>query len=60
MKITANDLKYALPDLTTTMRLPELGATVEVYRDRCRIGNHQIADFPSYRAPAFESILLRM
>ena len=46
VKITENDFKSALPDLTTTMRLPELGATVEVYRDRCRIGNYQIADFP--------------
>ena len=25
MKITENDFKSALPDLTTTMRLPELG-----------------------------------
>ena len=34
MKITENDLRSALPDLTTTMRLPDLGAAVEVYRDR--------------------------
>ena len=34
MKITENDLKSALPDLATTMRLPELGAAVDVYRDR--------------------------
>ena len=34
MKITENDLRSALPDLTTTMRLPELGAAVDVYRDR--------------------------
>ena len=34
MKITENDFKSALPELTTTMRLPELGAAVEVYRDR--------------------------
>ena len=34
MKITENDVRSALPDLTTTMRLPELGAAVEVYRDR--------------------------
>ena len=33
-KITENDLRSALPDLTTTMRLPELGAAVDVYRDR--------------------------
>ena len=33
MKITESDLRSALPDLTTTMRLPELGAAVEVYRD---------------------------
>ncbi len=32
-KITDNDLRSALPDLTTTMRLPELGAAVDVYRD---------------------------
>ncbi len=34
MKITENDFKSALPDLTTTMRLPELGEAVDVYRDR--------------------------
>ena len=34
MKITENDFKSVLPELTTTMRLPELGAAVEVYRDR--------------------------
>ena len=34
MKITENDLRSALPDLTTTIRLPELGAAVEVCRDR--------------------------
>ena len=34
VKITENDFKSALPDLTTTMRLPDLGAAVEVYRDR--------------------------
>ena len=34
MKITDNDLKSALPDLTTTMRLPDLGAAIDVYRDR--------------------------
>ena len=33
-KITENDLRSALPDLSTTMRLPELGAAVDVYRDR--------------------------
>ena len=31
MKITENDVRSALPDLTTTMRLPELGEAVEVY-----------------------------
>ena len=51
MKITENDFKSALP---------ELAAAVEVCRDRCRIGDHQIADFSSYYAPAFESILLRL
>ena len=34
MKITENDLRSALPDLTTTMRLPEFGGAVDVYRDR--------------------------
>ena len=34
MKITENDVRSALPDLTTTMRLPDLGAAAEVYRDR--------------------------
>ena len=34
MKITDNDLKSALPDLTATMRLPDLGGAVDVYRDR--------------------------
>ena len=34
MKISENDLRSALPELTTTIRLPELGAAVEVYRDR--------------------------
>ena len=34
VKITENDFKSALPDLTTTMRLPDLGEAVEVYRDR--------------------------
>ena len=34
MKITENDLRSALPELTTTIRLPELGEAVEVYRDR--------------------------
>ncbi|MDE0299864.1 MAG: penicillin acylase family protein [Candidatus Poribacteria bacterium] len=33
-KITENDLRSCLPDLTTTMRLPELGAAVDVYRDQ--------------------------
>ena len=33
-KITENDLRSALPDHTTTMRLPELGAAADVYRDR--------------------------
>ena len=33
MKITENDFRSALPDLTTTMRLPDLGAAAEVYRD---------------------------
>ena len=32
--ITENDLKSALPDPSTKMRLPELGAAVDVYRDR--------------------------
>ena len=35
-KITENDLRSALPDLSTTMRLPELGEAVDVYRHRCR------------------------
>ena len=39
VKITENDFKSALPYLTTTMRLPELAAAVEVCRDRCRIGD---------------------
>ncbi len=34
VKITENDLRSALPELTTTIRLPELGEAVEVYRDR--------------------------
>ena len=34
MKINENDLRSALPELTTTIRLLELGAAVEVYRDR--------------------------
>ena len=34
MKITENDLKSSLPDLTTTMRLSDLGAAVDVYRDQ--------------------------
>ena len=34
MKITENDFRSALPDLTTTMRLPDLGAAADVYRDQ--------------------------
>ncbi len=33
-KITAHDLKAALPDITSTIRTPELDKAVEVYRDR--------------------------
>ena len=41
-KITENDIRSALPNLATTMRLPELGAAVDVYRDRCGIDYCQI------------------
>ncbi|MBI1927847.1 penicillin acylase family protein, partial [Candidatus Poribacteria bacterium] len=34
MKITTHDLKAALPDVTTPMRLPGIDTPVEVYRDR--------------------------
>ena len=33
-KITAHDLKVAMPDVTRTIRTPELNKPVEVYRDR--------------------------
>ena len=41
-KITENDLWSTLPNLTTTMRLPELGAAADVCRDWCRIDYLQI------------------
>ena len=34
MKITENDFKSALPDLTTTMRLPDLGAAFGIDGDQ--------------------------
>ena len=34
VKITTHDLKAALPDVTTPMRLPGIDTPVEVYRDR--------------------------